>query len=130
MIAEIPPPFDSLWFLFAFGFLAGSILGSFGTMAAYRYPRKISFLFPRSSCCSCHAVLGVRDLIPIVSWLFSMGRCRHCHARIGIRYLLIELATAFGCAAATVFIGFSAWLIPVYALVLLLVVYTCIKRAS
>jgi len=130
MIADIPPPFDSGWFLFTFGFIVGAVLGSFGTMLAHRIPRKISLLFPRSSCPSCRTILGVFDLLPIGSWLIMKGRCRYCKTPIGMRYLFIELATAFGCAAATVFIGFSPWLILAYTLVLSLVVSICIKRDS
>jgi leader peptidase (prepilin peptidase)/N-methyltransferase len=79
--------------------ILGLALGSFTTCAVYRIPRGISIWRRgsgegayRSHCPSCNAVLGARDLIPILSWLVLRGRCRHCGANIGVRYLLIEIS--------------------------------------
>ncbi|MDD3372003.1 MAG: prepilin peptidase, partial [Alphaproteobacteria bacterium] len=38
---------------FAFGFVLGAVFGSFGTMLAYRLPRGLSIVRPRSHCTSC-----------------------------------------------------------------------------
>ncbi len=114
MITDIPPPFDAAWFRFALGFVVGSILGSFATMLAYRLPRRLSIVFPRSRCTSCGTVLGVRDLVPLLSWLSTRGRCRHCSAEIGVRYLVIEIVTSLACAIASVIIGFEPWLLVAY----------------
>jgi leader peptidase (prepilin peptidase)/N-methyltransferase len=92
MASDIPPPFDAAWFRFILGFIIGAALGSFGTMLAYRIPRHISIITPRSHCPTCNATLGARDLVPILSWVTSGGKCRHCHADIGAQYLWIELA--------------------------------------
>jgi len=96
------PLFDDAWFRFILGFIMGAILGSFATMLAYRLPRHLSIVFPRSHCPSCNAALGVRDLVPIFSWLALRGRCRHCHAEIGIRYIVIEIVTSLVCGAISV----------------------------
>jgi leader peptidase (prepilin peptidase)/N-methyltransferase len=74
--------------------VAGLCFGSFVTMAAHRLPREERMGFSRSRCPSCKAVLGVRDLVPLLSWLFSKGCCRYCKASIGLRYPFIEIATA------------------------------------
>ncbi|MDR3424994.1 MAG: prepilin peptidase [Alphaproteobacteria bacterium] len=106
-MTDLPPPFDAAWFRFAFGFIIGAALGSFATMLAYRLPRRLSILFPRSHCPTCNATLGALDLVPILSWLAMRGRCRHCCAEISVRYLGIELATSFACAIASVVIGLA-----------------------
>lgn len=48
----------------------------------------------RSSCDSCGKVLGVLELIPLVSWLLQRGRCKSCGARIPARYPLAEAVSA------------------------------------
>ncbi|MDD4617013.1 MAG: prepilin peptidase [Alphaproteobacteria bacterium] len=101
-----------------FGFLIGSVLGSFATMLTYRLPRKLSIVTPRSHCPSCKTTLGVRDLVPVFSGIASKGKCRHCGAEIGTRYIKIELLLSFSCALVTGAMGFSAWLVVPYALFL------------
>jgi prepilin signal peptidase PulO-like enzyme (type II secretory pathway) len=130
MSADFPPLFDAVWFRFAVGFLSGAILGSFATMLAYRLPRKMSIVRPRSHCPSCNAVLSVCDLVPVFSWLAMRGRCRHCHAKIGMRYLIIEIATSLACAAACVTIGFSPWLGVGYAAIVAVIVAIYIKLSK
>lgn len=76
----------------AWALLLGLTLGSFVAAAAWRLPQGIS-LWGRSACPSCGTVLGVRDLVPVLSWLASRGRCRHCGARVSPRYPFIELCT-------------------------------------
>lgn len=94
--------------LFSIGFVVvlGLCLGSFATALVYRIPRGIAWAKPsndnkanRSRCPSCHAPLGIKDLVPVFSWLLSRGRCRHCGDKISAIYPAIELATmvlAFG----------------------------------
>lgn len=105
MPTDIPPPFDAVWFRFLLGFIVGACLGSFATMLAYRLPRQISIVMPRSHCPSCKTTLTPRDLVPILSWLLNKGRCRHCHAPIGARYLRIELAVSIACGLMGAMIG-------------------------
>ena len=121
-MTDIPPPFDAAWFRFIFGFIIGACLGSFSTMLAYRLPRHLSIVMPRSHCTSCDKVLGVRDLVPIFSWLSTKGHCRYCDTKIGIKYLLIELAISLACAATSVWIGFAPALIIAYAVIMAIVV--------
>lgn len=76
-------------------------VGSFAGLLADRLPRGEPVLAGRSSCRSCGAVLGVPDLVPVLSWLLLRGRCRHCAAPIGADPLAVEMA-ALGLAAAAV----------------------------
>ena len=82
--------------------LLGCIFGSFATMLIHRLPSNDrSVMGRRSACPACGTVLGIRDLVPVLSWCFSRGRCRHCQAGIGWRYPLTEALVAL------VFLG--AW---------------------
>ena len=102
---DLPPPFDNSWFRFALGFIVGSALGSFTTMLAYRLPRGLSIVTPRSHCPSCKTTLRVRDLVPVLSWISTGGKCRYCHAKIGARYVWIELAFSVACGVMGVWLG-------------------------
>lgn len=115
----MPPPFDEMWFLLALGFVIGVIFGSFITMLSYRLPMRYSIIKPGSFCPKCMTLLLARDLIPIISWLSTNGRCRYCRAEIHVRYPLIELASGVSCAAAFGIFGFSLWLIPVIAAIVM-----------
>lgn len=78
-------------FRIAFGAVMGGIFGSFATMLAYRVPRRLSIITPRSHCPQCKTPLGAGDLVPVFSYLFSGGRCRHCKEKISFHYLVLEL---------------------------------------
>ncbi|MCB2107836.1 MAG: prepilin peptidase [Rhodobacteraceae bacterium] len=71
----------------------GLVVGSFITALSYRLPRGESIAAGRSKCPSCGKVLGVFDLIPVLSWLATRGRCRGCGALVSWRYPAIELVT-------------------------------------
>jgi leader peptidase (prepilin peptidase) / N-methyltransferase len=115
MISDIFLFPDVFWIRFVAGIINGAVLGSFAGVLAYRLPRHLSIVSPRSHCLSCNRILGVRDLVPILSWLATRGRCRTCGAKIGVQCLVIEIITSLACAAATVALGFSFWLIVAYA---------------
>lgn len=87
--------------LIAFAVILGLMFGSFATAAAYRIPRKESFVTGRSKCPNCDATITAIENIPLFSYLALRGRCRHCKARISPRYPLIEVGTGilFGLAA-------------------------------
>lgn len=95
--------------------LFGLIMGSGVTALAWRVPRGESWVRGRSRCPKCAHVLGVPDLVPVLSWLFHRGRCRHCRVPVSPRYPLTELL----CGAW----AFLAWhklgLVPAYPLVAL-----------
>ena len=88
--------------LVAFAAILGLIFGSFATAAAYRIPRRESFLTGRSKCPNCGAMITAIENIPLFSYIALRGRCRHCKARISPRYPLIEAGTAL-------LFGLTAW---------------------
>ena len=55
-----------------------------------RFPNQ-SILAPRSHCDHCQHVLGVWDLIPIISQLLHRFRCRYCHQPYPFWYCLFEV---------------------------------------
>ena len=69
----------------------GLVMGSAVTALAWRVPRGESWVHGRSRCPSCEHVLGVFDLVPVLSWLLGRGRCRHCGTRVSVRYPFTEL---------------------------------------
>ncbi len=81
-----------LWFTGTIVGIFAGLLGSFINVCIYRIPLGESIVMPRSRCTSCGHVLGVPDLIPILSWTFLRGQCRHCGAKVAARYTLVEIA--------------------------------------
>lgn len=78
----------------AFGALLGLIVGSFLATVAIRWPAGRSAVRGRSACDGCGAVLGARELVPILSWAAQRGRCRRCGARIDPSHPAVEAAAA------------------------------------
>lgn len=72
----------------------GAVMGSFLNCAAWRIANGESFLKGRSHCPYCEHVLGLPDLIPVVSWVFLRGKCRYCGHKIPVRYVLSEVLMA------------------------------------
>ena len=58
-------------------FTIGTCIASFLGLVVDRFPNQ-SILAPRSHCDHCQHVLGVWDLIPIISQLLHRFRCRYC----------------------------------------------------
>jgi leader peptidase (prepilin peptidase)/N-methyltransferase len=84
----------------AFFTLLGACFGSFIAAMAWRLPRGVT-VWGRSACPACGHVLGVADLLPVLSFLLSRGGCRYCGGRVAALYPLLEAATALlwlGCA--------------------------------
>ena len=71
----------------------GLLIGSFLNVCIWRLPREESIIWPASHCPACSTVLGVRDLVPVLSWIFLQGKCRYCSERISPRYPAVELLT-------------------------------------
>lgn len=66
-------------------------MGSFLNVVAYRVPRELSIVRPRSSCPNCSAPIPLSLNIPVVGWLLLKGRARCCGNRISFRYFIVEL---------------------------------------
>lgn len=80
----------------AFAGMLGLAVGSFLNVVAYRVPRGLSVVAPRSACPGCATPLAARDNVPLLSWLLLGGRCRTCDTAISVRYPVIEALTAAG----------------------------------
>lgn len=83
----------------------GLIFGSFGTVVAYRVPRRESIVTGRSKCPNCDRQIRAIENVPVLGYVWLGGRCRGCKARISVRYPIIELATGVLFALAVVKFG-------------------------
>lgn len=93
--------------LVTFSGILGLIFGSFGTVAAWRIPRRESIVTGRSHCPNCGAMITALENVPVLSWVFLRGRCRHCGNPISVRYPLIELTTGILFALSAAKFGWS-----------------------
>jgi leader peptidase (prepilin peptidase) / N-methyltransferase len=75
-------------------FVFGACVGSFVNVVAYRLPREISIVRPRSFCPECGHPIPVWANIPIVAYIALRGRCLMCGKPIPFRHLLGEFAMA------------------------------------
>jgi leader peptidase (prepilin peptidase)/N-methyltransferase len=112
--------------LLAFASLAGLVFGSFATMLTWRLPQGTVLTGARSACPACGSVLGVRDLVPVLSWLLNRGHCRACGTGIPLRYPLTELAMAALFAATAWRFGPTMAAVPVLVLAFTLLCMTVI----
>ena len=71
-------------------FTIGTCIASFLGLVVDRFPNQ-SILAPRSHCDHCQHVLGVWDLIPIISQLLHRFRCHYCHQTYPFWYCLFEV---------------------------------------
>jgi leader peptidase (prepilin peptidase)/N-methyltransferase len=86
-------------------FALGACVGSFVNVVAYRLPRDISIVAPRSFCPNCKTAIPFWANVPIFAYLALRGRCAACGASIPFRYFLTELALAS--AAAYLYLNFD-----------------------
>ncbi len=95
-----------MWIYLIFGFVFGSLWGSFvvnigdrlagyffGTLSQRR--NTLAKIFLRSSHCPhCQKKIPFYDLVPVFSWFFVCGRCRYCQKHIPLFYPVTELLWA------------------------------------
>jgi leader peptidase (prepilin peptidase)/N-methyltransferase len=72
----------------------GLLIGSFLNVVAWRLPRGLSLVRPRSQCPGCGTQVKPYDNVPVISWLVLRGRCRGCRQHISARYPVVEAVTA------------------------------------
>ena len=90
--------------------LIAPFMGSFLGVLAIRLAERRPVAFSRSRCPDCDTVLGIADLVPLLSWLASRGKCRHCGAPIPRFYPVMELlALAVPLWAASETAGWVLW---------------------
>ena len=100
----------------------GAVMGSFANCVAWRLARGENPWTGRSRCAACGHLLGVPDLVPVVSYLVLRGRCRHCGARVCARYLAVEVFTGLLYAAMAVRWGLSVQTVQYWLLATALIV--------
>lgn len=101
----LPPAL--IWLFGFFAFVLGAVLGSFLNVVIARLPLGVSLWRPRSHCMKCKRMLGVLDLVPILSWVWLKGCCRSCQSSISPRYPLVELIMGAFALAFALKWGFS-----------------------
>ncbi|HVN64416.1 MAG TPA: prepilin peptidase, partial [Candidatus Binataceae bacterium] len=75
-------------------FIFGAVVGSFVNVVAWRMPREISIVSPRSYCESCERAIPWWANIPILAYLGLRGRCLMCGAVIPFRHFIAEVSLA------------------------------------
>jgi len=83
------------WITLFFGFVLGTIVGSFLNVCIHRIPQGKSIVAPSSHCPRCKTPIRFYDNIPLVSFIILKGRCRKCEAPISLRYPLVEFLMGF-----------------------------------
>src|SRR5579875_517301 len=86
-------------------FAVGACAGSFVNLVAYRLPRDISLVRPRSFCANCGRPVRLWANVPVLAYIVLRGRCADCAAPIPFRYFLTELA--LGSAALYLYLHFA-----------------------
>lgn len=94
-------------FLYIIFIISGLAVGSFLGVAAYRLPRKLSLIKPKSFCPNCRKKIPFYDNIPVISFIILKGRCRFCKNKIPRNTLYIELLTALLFVLNYIFFGLS-----------------------
>lgn len=89
MVSAVPG-----WVWGTLAVVVGASVGSFINVVAYRMPREISIISPRSFCPDCDRPIPWWANIPILAYLGLRGRCVMCGARIPLRHFMAELALA------------------------------------
>lgn len=88
-------------------FVFGIVLGSFLNVLILRFYSDESVLVGRSHCTNCRHVLGVWDLLPLVSFFILGRKCRYCGKKISWQYPAVELATGILFSAACLILNFN-----------------------
>jgi leader peptidase (prepilin peptidase)/N-methyltransferase len=88
-VTDLPPSLLAV----IFG-VVGAVVGSFVALVAVRLPAGRPIALARSACARCGAVLGPRELVPLLSFAVQRGRCRRCGVAICWRDPAVEAAAA------------------------------------
>lgn len=99
--------------------LIGLVLGSFIATLVLRWPAGRSVL-GRSQCDGCGRLLGVGDLVPLLSAIAAGGRCRTCRVAIDPFHWRVELGSMMiGGTALAIMPGTVGWMWALFGWMLL-----------
>lgn len=87
-----------VYYIIAFFF--GGCIASAVECAAYRIPRKISWITGRSFCPGCGKTLTAFELIPVISCIYLKNKCSKCGYKFGWYNLLVEAFLGSICVIA------------------------------
>ena len=79
--------------IYLFIFILGACIGSFLNVVIFRLHTGEKIVNSRSHCAHCQKILGVWELIPLLSFMAQGGKCRHCRKKLSWQYPLVELST-------------------------------------
>ena len=92
-------------------FIAGTVFGSFLTLATYRIPLHQNIVYKQSYCPKCNHKLGFFDMIPVLSYFFLKGKCKYCKSKISFRYPLIEIICGLSFVVLALGLGINPYTI-------------------
>lgn len=120
--------------LYAFGFLSGTVIGSFSGAWASSYLNQRS-IWRRSACLECQHPLHWLDLIPVISYFLLRGQCRYCGKKIPKEDLWVEVILGIFTALLfyKFFAGASSVILPLenyYKLAFTLFVFSILSTLS
>ena len=104
------------WITLVFGFVFGTVIGSFLNVCIHRIPQGKSIIAPSSHCPHCKKPIRFYDNFPLVSFICLRGRCRACNAPISLRYPLVEFLMGLFSLILLVQFGISALYLIYFAL--------------
>lgn len=113
-------------YLLLFGFMFGTIVGSFLNVCIYRIPTQTSVVSPASRCPVCASPILWYHNIPILSWCVLGGKCAVCKTRISVRYPLIEAMNGLLYVLVLNYYGLSSTALVFVVFVSIMVVITFI----
>ncbi len=93
-IYMIKDPVALKWFLNAYVFVLGAVVGSFLNVCISRMPERQSIVKPRSRCPKCESEISWYDNLPVISFIILRAKCRNCGEPISYQYPAVELLTA------------------------------------
>ena len=103
------------WITLVFGFIFGTVVGSFLNVCIHRLPQGQSIILPSSHCPHCKTPIHFYDNIPLLSFALLRGKCRACHAPISWRYPLVEFLMGFFSVILLVRYGISTLYLVYFA---------------
>lgn len=117
----LPTDWTIILYFTLLAFFTGAAGGSFINCLSWRIVHGEKITKGRSHCIFCGHLLGVLDLIPVLSWILLRGRCRYCKAFVSFRYVLVEVLMGVVAVSLLLHYGlsFDAIFYLVFALILL-----------
>ena len=90
---------------YIYHFVLGTFFWSFASVIIERTKSEQWWILAwRSQCPKCKHLLGVFDLIPLLSYIFTLWKCSQCKAKISLFYPLLEITMGIMFLAVSYFL--------------------------